>query len=69
MKTFLADYYKSFGYGAYDEIKLIIVAENESQAHTWAVMAYPKTDVKEWSFDEIETSSAGCKQVVSDNKE
>lgn len=52
-------------YGAYEDIDAVCVAENASQAHTWAVMTYPETDVNLWSFEEIDTSKAGCHHINS----
>jgi len=58
-KVFEGNYYESFSWGAYKEINVIIIAENESQAHSRAVMEYPETTIKDWTFDEIPSHEGG----------
>lgn len=56
LKVFEASYYKSFGYGAYDEGKGIVVANTESEALGVCLQGNPETDPDGWDFDEVDVS-------------
>jgi hypothetical protein len=65
LRVYRASYGWTGGWGAYEDIDAICIAENKSQAHTWAVMTYPESDPNLWHFEEIDSSQAGCHHVTS----
>lgn len=58
-KVFLASYDWSGRMGAYQEYKIIVVAETASRAHTWVVMEYRETSPADWTIKEIPTDKDG----------
>lgn len=52
LPIFLCSYYKSYGFGAFDEIYAMCFANTEQEALGLILTEYPKTDVKNWSIVE-----------------
>jgi hypothetical protein len=65
LRVFHASYGWTGGWGVYEDIEAICIAENKSQAHTWAVMAYPDSIASLWIFEELDSSQAGCHHISS----
>lgn len=62
MKAYQAEFYKTYGYGAYDEFKYVVFAENETAALGLALEAEEGTDAKHWEIEELasDTQTAHC---------
>lgn len=58
LTTFRASYSWSGGWGAYEEIELIVVARDEQHARCLVENEYSDTRSQLWSFSEIDTSAA-----------
>lgn len=54
MKTFEAEYYQGFNYGAYIEYKYVIAANNANEALGLALESQSDTLAKYWTITEID---------------
>ena len=59
LKLYHADYYKSYGYGAYDEEQELIAAHTEAEALGYALDHYPETTAEGWTITKLETDKPG----------
>lgn len=57
MKTFHATFDKSYGWGTWDEVECIIIANIESEALGMALTKYSDTVADGWTFEEIDTTT------------
>jgi len=64
-KIWHCSYRKSFGFGAYEEREVIVIAEIESKALGMALMEHPKTAVAGWSAVEIPCHKEGVHYISS----
>jgi hypothetical protein len=56
MKVYIASYYKSFGYGAFDEMVLLVTAESHKDAFQLVMDANERTDKDHWDIKEVDTT-------------
>jgi len=57
MKTFLANYFESFNYGAYVEYDFVVAANDENEALGLALESQTDTKAKYWTITEIDLST------------
>lgn len=57
LRIFVARYRKSYGYGAYDDLRYVAVADNENVALGLALEAVPHSEADGWTFEEISTAN------------
>ena len=60
MKVFTADYYKSFGIGAYQEYQYVVVANTKREAMGLLLDAEPNTSSYGWRLEEVDTGEVGA---------
>lgn len=67
LKVFIADYYKSFGRGAFDEGGGVVVANTESEALGLCLEACHETVASGWSFKEISAGGVCAEVSIQSN--
>ena len=65
LKVFDARYYRRWGMGTYDEIMLVVVAENKDVALGLALESHVETDAKFWDINEIDITHTGTHFIDS----
>ena len=64
LKVYLCSYYRSHGWGAFEEIYAICFANTESEALGLLLTDYPQTDTYYWSIVEQASSSLGVLEIT-----
>ncbi|UMO77197.1 hypothetical protein SmaMPs15_000046 [Stenotrophomonas maltophilia phage vB_SmaM_Ps15] len=59
MNVYKADYWKDWGWGAYDEESAIIIANTASEALGFALQEFPDSIAEYWEIEQIDTSKPG----------
>jgi len=60
MNLYHAEYYKSYGYGAFEEYNYIIVANTEGEALGLALQEQDNTTVESWCITEIDSHNVNA---------
>lgn len=68
MKIFIASYYNSFGYGAFDEMVLLVTAESHKDAFQMVLDNNPRTNKDCWDIKEINTKYPNVHLMHEDSK-
>ena len=63
MKVYHASYYNSYGYGAFDEIDLIVIAESLHDAFNMVLEANERTNKDCWDVKEISLNHPTIKLI------
>lgn len=53
------------GWGAYEEIECVVIAEIKDKALGMALMEYPETNAQDWSATEIPLDKMGVHHISS----
>jgi hypothetical protein len=64
-KVWNAHYDWSGGWGAFEEIKCVVVAETMESALGWVLMGYPETSACFWILTEIQIETPGVTHMSS----
>jgi len=67
LKFFLANYYRSYGFGGYDNIYCTVVANTESEALGLLIEQYVKTDAKYWCVWEPDCSKISVDEISNNS--
>ena len=65
MKVYIASYYWSGRYGAYQEYNYVIIAETKEVALGLALESNKESQWENWVIEEIDTENAGVHYVTS----
>lgn len=65
LKVYLCSYYKTYGYGGFDEIYVMCFANTESEALGLIITEYPKTTASGWSVIEQISDTLGVVEISS----
>lgn len=67
IKPFMCYYYRSYGYGAYDDIMCITTANTESEALGLVLQYYPETQATYWGIGETDCSTIGVEHISNNS--
>lgn len=63
MQVYHGSYYKTYGWGAYDEHNCIITANTPEEALGLALTHFPETTADGWWFDCLPTDTLLCHHI------
>lgn len=63
LKVYTASYYETYGYGAYDDIECIVIANTESEALGFLITDHPETEAEKWGIVEVDMSFARAELI------
>lgn len=67
MKLYNASMNKSFGYGAFENLELVVIANFESEALGLALDHHKQSKAEDWTLIEIDTSRIGTHYISDDS--